>query len=850
MRLARLVVLCAALASAAAGTVEAQRAPVLRQVKVPHPYYYREMLIPQVTSGPGAASWAPSGRELVYAMQGSLWRQAVGSDEARQLTDGPGYDAQPDWSPDGRRIVYASYRDDAVELRLLDLDSGTQSPLVANGAVNIEPRWSRDGRRVAFTSSAHEGRWHVFTVEAVPGGAAPVRITEDRESALPRYYYGKFDQYLSPTWSPDGRELIVVSNRGHTWGSGGFWRIPVSSPGAGREIHDEETTWRAAPDWSPDGRRLAYASYLGRQWHQIWIVPSEGGDPIQLTYGEYDATAPRWSPQGDRLAYVSNEGGNTSLWAVDLPGGRRQRIEAVRRTYLGPVGSLAVVVVDSAGRPLPARISVRNEGDRAFAPDDAWRHADDGFDRAERRFEYGYFHSAGHSELTVPAGTLKVEVSRGPEWRVQTHTVRVEAGRTRTLRVPLRRLANLRAGGWYAGDLHVHMNYGGAYRNDPARLAFQARAEDLHVVENLIVNKEGRIPDIGYFRPGPDPVSDSTTLVLHGQEYHTSFWGHVGLLGLREHLLLPGYTAYAGTAVATLQPSNTAVIDRARAQGALAGYVHPYDLYPDPADTTRALTHALPVDAALGKVDYYEALGFVDDPMATARVWYQLLNCGFRLPAGAGTDAMANFASLRGPVGMNRVYVRSGGPLEHRRWLAALAAGQSFATNGPLLELTVEGRGLGEEIRLGDGGGDVTVRIRLRSNVPVDHLELVRNGAVVHAVPLAGDRTEAEATVRIPVDRSGWLLLRARSDRARYPVLDLYPYATTSPIYLTVGGRPARSRVDAAYFLAWIDRMRQAVEAHRTWNTEDEKRDILKTLARARSEFERRSGEEPSRAGE
>ena len=67
------------------------------------------------------------------------------------------------------------------------------------------------------------------------------------------------------------------------------------------------------------------------------------------------------------------------------------------------------------------------------------------------------------------------------------------------------------------------------------------------------------------------------------------------------------------------------------------------------------------MDLALGKVDYYEALGFVDDPMATAHVWYRALNCGFRLPAGAGTDAMTNFASLRGPVGMNRVYVRTGG---------------------------------------------------------------------------------------------------------------------------------------------------------------------------------------------
>ena len=835
---------CAALGllliALAPAPAQAQRAPVLRQIKVPHAYYFREMLLPQVTSGPGAAAWSPDGREVVYAMQGSLWRQRVGSDSARQLTDGPGYDATPDWSPDGRRLVYASYRNDAVELQLLDLATGRATPLVANGAVNIEPRWSPDGRRVAFTSSAFEGRWHVFTVPA--DGGPPLRLTEDRDSGLPRYYYGRFDQYLSPTWSADGRELLVVSNRGHIWGSGGFWRIPAEPGGAGREVRYEETTWRASPDWSPDGRRVAYASYLGRQWHQLWLMTPDGGDPIQLTYGEYDATAPRWSPEGERLAYVSNEGGNTSLWVVDVHGGGRREVRPVHRRYLAPVGTLSLQVVDSSGRPLPVRVSVRDAGDRAYAPDDAWRHADDGFDRGERRFEYGYFHTEGRARLTVPVGTLQVEVSRGPEWRVERRTVQVEAGHAATVRVALRRLADLRARGWYAGDLHVHMNYGGAYRNDPARLAAQARAEDLHVVENLIVNKEGRVPDVDYFRPGLDPASDSTTLILHGQEYHTSFWGHVGLLGLREHLILPGYTAYAGTPMATLQPTNARVAALARAQGALVGYVHPYDAMPDPADTARALTHALPVDAALGLVDYYEALGFVDDPMATAGVWYRLLNCGFRLPAGGGTDAMANFASLRGPVGMNRVYVRSGGPLEHRRWLGALKAGRSFATNGPLLELTVDGRGLGEDVALA-APGEITARVRLRSTVPVDHLELVRNGEVVHTVPLAGDRTAATATVRLPVDRSGWILLRARGDGARYPVLDLYPYATTSPVYLTVAGRPARSPSDAQFFVAWMDRTRAAVERHRDWNTEEERRDVLAMLARAREEYVRRAAE-------
>jgi TolB protein len=375
------------------------------------------------------------------------------------------------------------------------------------------------------------------------------------------------------------------------------------------------------------------------------------------------------------------------------------------------------------------------------------------------------------------------------------------------------------------------------HRNTPRRLAAQAWAEDLHLVENLIVNKEGRIPDIGYFTGRPDPVSTQGTVVVHDQEYHTSYWGHVGLLGLRRNVVLPGYAGYVNTAAASLYPTNAAVMDLAHAQGGVTGYVHPFDSYPEPGDSTKSITNELPVDVALGKVDYYEALGFVDDYTATAKVWYQLLNCGFRLPAGAGTDAMANFASLRGPVGMNRVFVRSGAPLEHRRWLAALKAGRSFATNGPLLDFTLEGKGLGDELALPAAGRELVARVRLRSIVPVDHLEVVRNGEVVADIPLSGDRTTLSTRLRIPVRKSGWYLLRARGNGPAYPILDAYPYATTSPIYVTVGGEPIRSRADAEYFIAWIDRLARAARTSGDWNNKDEKSDVLRMIKRAREEF-------------
>ena len=847
--LAALVLASSALAALISpAPLAAQRRPVLQQISVPHDYYYRELYLPQVTSGPGAATWSPDGRELVYAMQGTLWRQTVGSGVAQQLTDGPGYDAQPDWSPDGRWIVYTAYDGNAMELRLLDLERGESRPLTADGAAALEPRWSPDGSRIAFVSTAFNRRWHIFVAALSNGVLTSVdRVSDDHDSGLPRYYYSAWDHYLSPTWSPAGTELLYVGNRGHVWGTGGIWRAPIGAAGvrglAGREVRDEETSWRARPDWARDGRRVVYASYAGGQRHQLWLMTAEGKNPLQLTYGDIDATDPRWSPAGRRIAFLSNATGNMTLKILELPGGRISDVVARDRRYRAPAGTLRIEVTDAAtGAAVAARVSVTGADGRAYAPDDAWRHADDSFDRSERRFEVGYFHTAGRSALTVPAGSYDVEVSHGLEYAVVRQRVVIGERAAHSLRVPLARIANLRTRGWLSGDLHVHMNYTGHYRTDPARLAFQARAEDVHVIESLVVNKEGRMPDLQWFTGRPDAVSTPATTIVHSQEFHTSWWGHVGLLGLRDHVLVPGYAAYAETGVASLVPTNADVALLARAQGALVGYVHPFDSDPVPADAAVRLTNELPVDVALGLVDYMEIVGF-SDHLSTAKVWYRLLNCGFRIPAGAGTDAMTNYASLRGPVGVNRVFVKTTGP-GHTAFLAGLAAGRTFATNGPLLTFTVNGMDAGADLRLPVGGARLRVHAAMTSIVPVDHLEVVSGGLVVATIPLAGDRTRASADLELPAGASGWYTLRAWSDHATAPVLDIYPFATTSPVYVTVGGAPIRSAGDARFFVAWIDRLEAAARAHSGWNTDAERTHVLEQIGRARGEFERRVGRE------
>ncbi len=201
---------------------------------------------------------------------------------------------------------------------------------------------------------------------------------------------------------------------------------------------------------------------------------------------------------------------------------------------------------------------------------------------------------------------------------------------------------------------------------------------------------------------------------------------------------------------------------------------------------------------------------------------------------------MANFASLRGPVGLNRVYVNvPAGPLDIRTWLVSLKQGRTFATNGPLLRFTLGGRKLGDELQLPAGDNKVKFTASLRSIVPIDHLQVICNGQVARDLKLNADRVIADVEDTIPISRSGWCLLRAWSEKPEHPVLDSYPYATTSPIYVSVAGSPLRPAKDAAYFVAWIDRMIDAANSNKDWNTEAEKKAVLSLLSYARSIYER-----------
>jgi Tol biopolymer transport system component len=827
----------AALLVGPAGVAYAEREAVLKQVDLPHTYYWRELYIPQLTTGPSGVTFTPDGKTLIYSMGGSLWRQTIGLDEAVELTHPIGaYDYQPDVSPDGRSVVFSRYDGVGLELWRLDFGTGGEQRLTSGEAVNLEPRLSPDGKRIAWVSTQGTGHFNLFIANIGPDGLRNARpLLGERQSKISRYYYSTYDHALNPSWTQDGKRILYLTNNEVAWGTGDIWSVAADHPSDRRKVLSEETSWSARPEMSPDGKQVLFASYHGRQWRQLWLTTPDGAAPLPLTFGDFDLSSARWSPDGERIVYVSNEGGNTSLAVRDFIGGATTRIAAKTRRYKSLQARLTLDIRDEQGRGVPARVAVLGSDKRAVAPTSSWMHADDGFDRTLQPSETHYFHCPSRCTLDAPAGNTAIWVQRGFRNLPWRQTVKLAAGEERSVPVKLQ-LNDLPAtlGKWRSADLHVHMNYGGAYRNTPEHLAKQAQAEDLDAIYNVIVNKEERVPDIGYFRGTPDPASSAETLIMHSQEFHTSYWGHLGLLHLSDHVLTPDFSAYQHTALASPYPYNGVVADLAHAQGALVGYVHPFDWVIDPPKE-KVLSNELPADVMNGKVDYIEIVGFADHK-STAEIWYRLLNLGFRLPAGAGTDAMANYASLRGPVGMNRVFLDTGGELNAVALRKALKEGRTFASNGPLLGLEVDGKHPGDTIGR-KTTGKLRYRIALRSPVAVDHLELVQNGRVVKAFTLKGDRRNLDVDGELQVDTGGWLVLRAWNDGSDPQVLDLYPYATTSPIYLDLPGGPSSARSDAAYFAAWLDRVIADAGSRTDYRNDRERKATLDYLRNARDRF-------------
>jgi Tol biopolymer transport system component len=767
---------------------------------------------PEVTTGPAEPAWSPDGRWLAFSMQGDIWKVPADGGEAVALTRGPWYHFEPAWSPDGRAIAFTVDTGGNLDIGMVPADGGSVERLTSSPDVELGPGWSRDSREIYFV-----GRGRGFDI-------LRLRL-EDRTTAPVVADAG--DQ-IQPAISPDGRTLAYVSPVRGRLGTGGLWMRPLAPDAASAPtlVHDEESEYRMRPAWTPDGTALVYGSdAMGS--NDIAIVPTAGGNPVVITNdpaGEYSAAV---SPDGSRIAFISNRTGPMTLVVAPIGGGPEsswRRVTITSRRAALPTGRLRGRVLDARGRPVHARIQLTAADGRAYAPDD-------GFARVIAATETHYFHTPGEFEVTLPAGEARVEALRGFELTPASAVAEVRAGAVATVTLTPTRHSDLRADGWYSGDTHAHDRHQGRFGLSHRTLFDQSLAEDLHVSHVLIhmdgTRLMGRWADL---TGEPHPLSTPAHILQFAEEFRGSF-GHIGMLGIRR-FILPLTGGVGGTAYA--QPSSdTPYIEGARAQGGLAGFMHPYVSAPEsPAGWSGSL---IPVDVALGHGDFYDVVSLYSDERASAAMYYRLLNCGFRLPATGGTD---NFPDVwrDPPPGTGRTYAKLDGPLSVPSWLAAVKAGRTFATNGPLVQLVVGGRGPGEELRL-DGADPVRVRASVRSIAPIDRLEIVVNGRVAaSAAATAAAPTSAELDDVVPMPEGGWIAARAIGPSSRY-IADSYAFAHTTPVYVVRGGRSFVSAEDAAFLSAVVDAI-WARASKASWRSDADRDAFRREIQTAKARYE------------
>jgi hypothetical protein len=176
-------------------------------------------------------------------------------------------------------------------------------------------------------------------------------------------------------------------------------------------------------------------------------------------------------------------------------------------------------------------------------------------------------------------------------------------------------------------------------------------------------------------------------------------------------------------------------------------------------------------------------------------------------------------------------------------WLDGMRAGHAFVTNGPLVELAVNGSLPGETVPLQAPGG-VSVQAHVRSIVPLQKATLYFNGRVAEEIPLSADRRSADFSKTLQVTSSGWYHLRAEGAPAdRFPLDTAYPQGFTNPVWVTVGSQQIRSRASAEYALNWIDKLQKLAEAWPGWRSQKEKDHVYAQFEEARRVYRRLAAE-------
>ncbi len=731
---------------------------------------------------------SPDGRTIALSFHGSIARMPAEGGTLTRLTHEAGWDIEPAWSPDGKHLAYINSPGLATgPLRMISASEGTLVPLpksvLARGRLQFHP----DGRRLLgmFAMSGQPDRLQWY--DLATGELTPVNITP-----LEALHRGR----MKWAQSPDGETILFTKNFDLPDEQGGnngpateLWRVP--SVGGTPQL---VTRWSAriyGLCWSVDGKGVFVVTDRGGSLNDLWHLPLDGSlaGARRTTFGHTDEDWPSMSANGRWLVHTENAEGATALARIELSTGRRESLSIDRLDFREPTAKARLEILDSrTGEPLTARVSVMKVGGKFFFPLGALY-----------RLTYGagHFYARHHAEFDLPAGRYTVRVWHGPEYLDHQEEFEITAGQPCELKPRLVRWIDMPARGWFSGENHIHANYGvGAWHSDPSSVRDQCEGEDLHVGNIVVANSDGDgVFDREFFLGQPDPLSTRRTILYWNEEFRSTIWGHL-TLGSLSRLVEPIFTGFKDTTNPWDVPTNADIADRTRAQGGVVSYTHPTSNSGDPYGSSAYSGKGLPVDAALGRVDTVDVMG--GGYTGSLPLWYSLLNCGFRIPAAAGTDVFLNRIQSM-PPGWGRAYVKLTNGLSYTDWMRGQRAGRSFVTSGPMLDMTANDHLPGDTIKL-DRPGKLRLKAHASSKSPLGLMEIIIDGRVVETVMPGTDTREITFNGELQMDRTGWLAVRCTPPNSSMG-------AHMNPIYVEIPNRPRDGRADAKLLLKWIDRL-------------------------------------------
>ena len=431
---------------------------------------------------------------------------------------------------------------------------------------------------------------------------------------------------------------------------------------------------------------------------------------------------------------------------------------------------MLVEIIDaSTGQPTPVRLHMSGARGEYLAPyghheqvNANW-FEDYGADLKVAGRSYAYV--PGQFTTDLPTGDLYVEMTKGFEYVPTRCKVTVKPGQKK-LTLKIKRWKDLRSEGWVTADTHVHFL-------SPQTAWLQAQAEGVNVV-NLLASQWGRLfTNVGDIS-GRVGVVEDDVVVWVGTENRNHMLGHISMCGTKGLPVFPMCCGGVGEAWVG-DPDYRALTEWAEECKAKDGVVvRPHFPYCGFTED--------PVLAVMGVVDALEIRqnrggGF---PL---QEWYRYLNNGYRVAVAGGTDKMGAYCAL----GSLRTYalLDRNRAFTYDSWAKAVRAGRTISTNGPLLDMWVDGKHIGDTIKMPSGGGTVEVRAVAESAWNVGELEIVLNGRVVaREVARKGD-PKLGVSAKVSVPGSGWIAARC-GGLSRTPAQ--YMAAHTSPVYIQCGG--------------------------------------------------------------